>query len=129
MPSFKDPHFGTKYYENVIAALPRAKLLYETLLFLENVLLKGIFPGNEEVGVIGRNAKTNSGYLDKSIENSLSMVLRLHAKESKTPGDECQHYGMQGTVRDAVVDLSKSLTKNQGNTDLLFKDKWEDSAY
>ena len=47
MPSFQDPLFGTKYYENVIAALPRTPLLYETFYFLESVLMTGEFPGNE----------------------------------------------------------------------------------
>jgi len=53
MPSFQDPLFGTKYYENVIAALPGAALLYETFSFLETVLLTGQFPANDEVKIMG----------------------------------------------------------------------------
>ena len=126
MPSFQDARFGTKYYENVIAALPRTALLYETFQLLEDVLVTGVFPGNDEVGVVRFHLLTNVNYLDNSIENCLSMLLRLRARQSKQPRDDCEAFGMQGTVRESVIDLDRLPSKDRGKVDLLFKGNWEE---
>ena len=105
MPSFKDPQFDFKYSENVIAALPRATLIYETFLFLEKVLLTGLFPGNNEVNVMSHNTKTAIDSLNKSIEDSLNMFLRLQAKQSNRSRDDCRHYGIQGVTREVILNL------------------------
>ena len=67
MPSFNDSRFGVKYYENFIAALPGAVLLYEAFTFLESVMLTGYFPKNEEVGVMAHYDRTNVDYFKNSI--------------------------------------------------------------
>mgnify|MGYP006897116544 CR=1 FL=1 len=64
-------------------------------------------------------------YLDRSIENSLSMFLKLKAKESSKSRDDCQTYGMQGVVKESIVNLLNMPNKDKIGADLLFKDNWK----
>ena len=68
--------------------------------------------------------RTNVDYFENSIENSVSMFLRHNAKNNKGPRNDCEQFGMQGTVKELLVDLKKMFPDEKERTDFLFKKDW-----
>lgn len=75
MIEFMDNFFGIKFYEDLIVARPHSKLLQEGMEVLQNVLLSGEFPNNNELRVLKHRDYTNIDLLPYSIENSISYVI------------------------------------------------------
>jgi hypothetical protein len=58
-----------------MVARPHSKLLQEGMEVLQNVLLSGEFPNNNELRVLKHRDYTNIDLFPYSIENSISYVI------------------------------------------------------
>lgn len=54
------------------------------------------------------------------------MFLRLRSHQSGIPRNDCEQFGMQGTVGDFIIDIDKLAFSGMKSINLLFKKSWEE---